>query len=177
MRSPSPPGVGAIWVREGLSWLRQGLGLRQDLGRILCVELVQGYCGVFTGCGLRERRSFPSMRPPIISSWLYAQCHDMRSLNQGNAFAKYILVHIHMEVSKNKGTPKGPQKTIILITGTPKKVPLILANSNIYNIHIYIYTYIYVDSPPQVDRLLGIWGSYYKMPKAIFYLLKGGLKP
>ena len=29
-------------------------------------------------------------------------------------------------------------------------------------------------SPPQVDRLWGIWGSYYDIPKAIVYLLKGG---
>ena len=27
------------------------------------------------------------------------------------------------------------------------------------------------DSPPEVDTMRGIWGSYYKMPKAIFYLL------
>ena len=25
----------------------------------------------------------------------------------------------------------------------------------------------------QVDRIWGIWGSYYNIPKAIFYLLKG----
>ena len=30
-------------------------------------------------------------------------------------------------------------------------------------------------SPPEVDRIWGIWGSYYSVPKAIFYLLKGGL--
>ena len=30
-------------------------------------------------------------------------------------------------------------------------------------------------STPQVDRIWGIWGSYYSIPKAIFYLLKGGL--
>ena len=28
-------------------------------------------------------------------------------------------------------------------------------------------------SPPQVDRNWGIWGSYYKIAKVIFYLLKG----
>ena len=28
-------------------------------------------------------------------------------------------------------------------------------------------------SPPSVDRISGIWGSYYKMAKAIFYLVKG----
>ena len=28
-------------------------------------------------------------------------------------------------------------------------------------------------SPPQVDRILGIWRSYYNIPKAIFCLLKG----
>ena len=28
-------------------------------------------------------------------------------------------------------------------------------------------------SPPQVDRIEGIWGSYSNIPKAIFYLLKG----
>ena len=27
--------------------------------------------------------------------------------------------------------------------------------------------------PPQVDRIWVIWGSYYNIPKAIFYLLKG----
>ena len=26
--------------------------------------------------------------------------------------------------------------------------------------------------PPYVDRIWGIWGSYYNIPKAIFYLLK-----
>ena len=28
-------------------------------------------------------------------------------------------------------------------------------------------------SPPEVDRIWGIWGSYYNIPKAIFYLPKG----
>ena len=28
-------------------------------------------------------------------------------------------------------------------------------------------------SPPQVDRIWGRWGSYYNIPKAIFYLLEG----
>ena len=28
-------------------------------------------------------------------------------------------------------------------------------------------------SPPEVDRIWGIWGSSYNIPKAIFYLLKG----
>ena len=27
--------------------------------------------------------------------------------------------------------------------------------------------------PLKVDRIWGIWGSYYNIPKAIFYLLKG----
>ena len=26
-----------------------------------------------------------------------------------------------------------------------------------------------------VDRIQGIWGSYYNMPEAIFYLLKGNI--
>ena len=30
-----------------------------------------------------------------------------------------------------------------------------------------------ISSPPLVDRIWGIWGSYYNIPKAIFYLLKG----
>ena len=30
-----------------------------------------------------------------------------------------------------------------------------------------------VYNPPQVDRIWGIWGSGYNIPKAIFYLLKG----
>ena len=34
-----------------------------------------------------------------------------------------------------------------------------------------------VYSPPLVDRIWGIWGSYHNVPKAIFYLLKGGLYP
>ena len=28
-------------------------------------------------------------------------------------------------------------------------------------------------SPGEVDRVWGIWGSYYNTPKAIFYLPKG----
>ena len=28
-------------------------------------------------------------------------------------------------------------------------------------------------SPPQVDRIWAIWGSYCNIPKTIFYLLKG----
>ena len=32
---------------------------------------------------------------------------------------------------------------------------------------------LWVYSRPQVDRIWGTWGSYYNMPKAIFYLLKG----
>ena len=32
-------------------------------------------------------------------------------------------------------------------------------------------------SPSQVDRIWGMWGSYYKIPKAIFYLLKGDYNP
>ena len=35
---------------------------------------------------------------------------------------------------------------------------------------------IWLYSPPQVDRIWGIWGSYCKMPKAILYLLKGGYR-
>ena len=31
-------------------------------------------------------------------------------------------------------------------------------------------------SPPLVDRIWAIWGSYYNIPKAIFYLLKGDYK-
>ena len=31
-------------------------------------------------------------------------------------------------------------------------------------------------SPPEVDRIWGIWGSYYNILKAIFYLLKGDYK-
>ena len=31
----------------------------------------------------------------------------------------------------------------------------------------------WVYSPPEVDRIWGIWGSYHTLPKAIFYLLKG----
>ena len=31
----------------------------------------------------------------------------------------------------------------------------------------------YMYSPPQVDRIWGIWGSYFNIPKAMFYLLKG----
>ena len=30
-----------------------------------------------------------------------------------------------------------------------------------------------VYSSPEVDRIWGIWGSYYNVPKATFYLLKG----
>ena len=26
---------------------------------------------------------------------------------------------------------------------------------------------------PQIDRIWGIWGSYYNIPEGIFYLLKG----
>ena len=33
-----------------------------------------------------------------------------------------------------------------------------------------------VYSPPQVDRIWGIWGSYYTIPQAIFYLLNGAYK-
>ena len=38
-----------------------------------------------------------------------------------------------------------------------------------FRCHVSRRTY----SPPQVDRIWGIWGSYYNLPKAIFYLLKG----
>ena len=30
-----------------------------------------------------------------------------------------------------------------------------------------------LNRPPLVDRIWGLWGSYYNIPKAIFYLLKG----
>ena len=30
-----------------------------------------------------------------------------------------------------------------------------------------------VYSPPEVDRIWGIWGSYYNIPIAILYVLKG----
>ena len=33
-----------------------------------------------------------------------------------------------------------------------------------------------VYSPPYVDRIWGIWGCFYKIPKAVFYLLKGDYK-
>ena len=32
-------------------------------------------------------------------------------------------------------------------------------------------------STPLVDRISGIWGSYSSIPKAKFYLLKGGYSP
>ena len=32
-------------------------------------------------------------------------------------------------------------------------------------------------SPRKVDRIWGIWGSYYTLPKAIFHLLTGDYKP
>ena len=32
-------------------------------------------------------------------------------------------------------------------------------------------------SPPLVDRISGIWGSYHNLPKAIFYLLKRDCAP
>ena len=38
-----------------------------------------------------------------------------------------------------------------------------------------VYARIY--SPPEVDRIWGMWGSYDNVPKAIFYLLKGSYKP
>ena len=31
-------------------------------------------------------------------------------------------------------------------------------------------------SPPSVDRLWDIWGPYYNVPRAIFYLLKGDFR-
>ena len=31
-------------------------------------------------------------------------------------------------------------------------------------------------SPPEVERIWGMWGSYYNIPKPIFYLLKGDHK-
>ena len=34
-----------------------------------------------------------------------------------------------------------------------------------------------VYSPPKVDRICGIWGVYYNIPKAIFNLLKGDYTP
>ena len=34
----------------------------------------------------------------------------------------------------------------------------------------------YLYSPPYVERIWGMWGSYYTIPKAIFYLLKGDYK-
>ena len=37
----------------------------------------------------------------------------------------------------------------------------------VYGLGIRVY------SPPHVDRIWGIWGSYYNKPQAIFYLLKG----
>ena len=35
------------------------------------------------------------------------------------------------------------------------------------------FGFVWYYSPPEVDRIWGIWGSYYKKPKAIFYLLQG----
>ena len=32
-------------------------------------------------------------------------------------------------------------------------------------------------SPPEAGRIWGIWGSYYNIPKAIVYLLKGDYTP
>ena len=33
-----------------------------------------------------------------------------------------------------------------------------------------------VYSPPELDRIRGIWGSYSNIPKASFYLLRGDYK-
>ena len=32
-------------------------------------------------------------------------------------------------------------------------------------------------SHPLVDRIWGMWGSYYNRPEAVFYLLKGDYNP
>ena len=32
------------------------------------------------------------------------------------------------------------------------------------------------NSPPSADRIWGMWGCHYNLPKAIFYLVKGGRK-
>ena len=40
-----------------------------------------------------------------------------------------------------------------------------LARARVFREHTY--------GPPSVDIMWGIWGSYYNIPKAIFYLLKG----
>ena len=32
-------------------------------------------------------------------------------------------------------------------------------------------------SPPSVDRIWGIWGFYYIIPEALFYLPKGDYQP
>ena len=40
--------------------------------------------------------------------------------------------------------------------------------------YVCIFTYIYMCvEPPEVDRIWGIWGSYYNIPKTVFYLIKG----
>ena len=42
---------------------------------------------------------------------------------------------------------------------------------------LLLYAILAVYSPPPVDRIWGIWGSYYNIPKAIFYLLVGDYNP
>ena len=39
----------------------------------------------------------------------------------------------------------------------------------------HTHTILKGDSPPEVGRKMGIWGGYYNVPNAIFYLLKGNL--
>ena len=53
------------------------------------------------------------------------------------------------------------------------KLPL-QGNHALLGAYTYIYIYIYIYSPPCLDRIWGTWGSYSNIPKAIFYLLKGG---
>ena len=40
----------------------------------------------------------------------------------------------------------------------------------------YDRVYIGIIVPLKINRKWGIWGSYYSIPKAIFYLLKGDYK-
>ena len=90
------------------------------------------------------RLGIPS--PPLISNVPHKRAHIVEDITEISSPG--VMLHLlheltkaQMVVSQNRGPQCRPQNTIILIIGTPKKVPLILGNPKIVtSVHLIFST-------------------------------------
>ena len=76
-----------------------------------------------------------------------------------------------------KGTPRSYTGSMFLHDPSFHNMFHLLFHLILHCWGILAYPTLNPCSPPQVDRIWGRWGSYYNIPKAIFYLLKEDYRP